>query len=361
MEEQGVRPLPGVAASQKRATLADVAALAGVSAVTVSRVLRQPEMVSPDLRRRVLDAVGELGYVRNQLASALASTRSGLVGVTVPSLTNGVFVDYLTATHELLVPRGFQVMVFNTRYSAEEEERAISTLLGHHVEAMIVAGIDQTEHSRLILKQSGVPVVQTMEITDDPVDINIGMSQQKAGYAAARFLHDLGRRHIGHLTARLDPRARRRHQGYREAMDELGIASPRLVASTPRASTVRIGAELFVELLSRNPELDAIFCCNDDLALGAMFECQRRGIRVPEDMAILGFNDLEYCAETYPTLSSVTTPRAEMARRAAGIILDIIRGSGDRPADRHVDLGFDIAARATTGSLPGAGSRQISA
>jgi LacI family gluconate utilization system Gnt-I transcriptional repressor len=305
-------------------------------------------MVSPALRQRVEEAVAALGYLPNQLASALASTRTGLVGVVVPSLTNGVFVDYLTAIHDVMVPAGFQVMVFNVRYSAEEEEGAIATLLGHHVEAMILAGVDQTERSRLLLRQSGMPVVQTMDLTDDPVDINIGLSHQEAGYDAARFLYDLGRRRIGHLTARLDPRARRRHQGYVKAMEEAGIASPALVAATPRPSTVKIGGELFLEVLEREPKLDAVFCCNDDLALGAMFECQRRGIRVPEDIAILGFNDLEYCASTFPSLSSVTTPRGEMANLAAASVLEIIRGSGERPTQRRIDLGFKIAARAST-------------
>jgi LacI family gluconate utilization system Gnt-I transcriptional repressor len=342
-------PNPDAMTKYKRATLADVAARAGVSAVTVSRVLRHPEMVSDALRARVEGAVGELGYVRNQLASALASTRTGLIGVVVPSLTNGVFVDYLTAVHEVMVPAGFQVMVLNVRYSAEEEERAIDTLLGHHVEAMIVAGVDQTERSRLLLMQAGVPVVQTMDLTDDPVDLNIGLSHRAAGYAAAGFLYDRGRRHIGHLTARLDPRARRRHQGYLQALEERGIASAGLVASTPRASTVRIGGELFLEILGREPAVDAIFCCNDDLALGAMFECQRRGIRVPEDIAILGFNDLEYCASTHPTLSSVATPRGEMARQASRAVLEIIRGSGERPANRRIDLGFEVTDRETTG------------
>jgi len=337
---------------KKRSTLADVAAKADVSAVTVSRVLRHPEMVSEALRDRVDQAVTELGYVRNQLASALASTRSGVIGVTVPSLTNGVFVEYLTAIHELMIPGGFQVMVLNVRYSAEEEERAIDTMLGHHVEAMIVAGVDQTERSRMLLKQSGIPVVQTMDLTDDPVDLNIGFSHDDAGYRAARFLYDLGRRRIGHLTARLDPRSRRRHQGYLRAMNEAGIGSPKLVASTPRASTVKIGGELFLEVLGREPNLDAVFCCNDDLALGAIFECQRRGIRIPEDIAILGFNDLEYSASTFPSLSSVTTPRAEMARWAAASVLEIIRGSGERPIQRRVDLGFNVAARASTTRSP---------
>ena len=126
-----------------------------------------------------------------------------------------------------------------------------------------------------------------------------------------------------------------------------------LVASTPLASTVKTGGELLLEILEREPRLDAIFCCNDDLALGALFECQRRGIRVPEDIAILGFNDLDFCISTFPSLSSVTTPREEIARLAAKYILEIVRGSGDRPAERRIDLGFHIAARGSTAQVPG--------
>ena len=160
----------------RRATLADVAAHAGVSAVTVSRVLRHPEMVSEALGSRVESAVGQLGYIRNQLASALASTRSGIVGVVVPSLTNGVFVDYLTAIHELMIPAGFQVMVFNARYSSRRGGA------GYRYPARPPRRGDDRRRRRPdralapAAAQSGIPVVQTMDMADEPVDINIGLS-----------------------------------------------------------------------------------------------------------------------------------------------------------------------------------------
>jgi LacI family gluconate utilization system Gnt-I transcriptional repressor len=331
--------------NRKRTTLSDVGARAGVSAVTVSRVLRNPHMVSAELRSRVERAVGELGYIPSRLASALASARTHTIGVVVPSLTNGVFADYLRALHDIFLPAGFQIVVSNTRYSADEEEKAVATLLGQHPEAMIVAGIDQTARARAMLANAGIPVVQTMELSDDPVDINIGVSQLEAGRAATRYLFDLGHRRIGQISARLDPRSRRRIDGYRLAMAEFGIDTSDLVAATPRPSTVRLGAELFGELLARVPDMEALFCCNDDLALGALFECHRRGIAVPDDLSIVGFNDLEFCASAFPTLTSVAIPRYEMARRAAAIVLEVIRGSGERPAERRIDLGFRIVER----------------
>ena len=220
--------------SKNRATLADVASRAGVSPVTVSRAIRHPEMVSEDLRKRIDDAVLSLNYIPNHLASALASTRTQIVGVIVPSLTNGVFDDYLGAIQDVLNPAGIQVLVLNVRYSEIEEEKAIQTLLGYHPEAMIVAGVDQTERSRQMLRNSGVPVVQTMDVTADPIDLNIGLDHTAAGYAAVHYLYDQGHRRIAHLTARQDPRARRRHAGYQRAIDDLGLSTKALPGRSSR-------------------------------------------------------------------------------------------------------------------------------
>jgi LacI family gluconate utilization system Gnt-I transcriptional repressor len=178
--------------------------------------------------------------------------------------------------------------------------------------------------------------------------VNIGFSQIEAGKAATRHLLSLGHRRVGHIAARLDPRSRRRKEGYSNAMVEAGLDGQAMMATTTRASTVHLGAELFNDVLARTPDLEALFCCNDDLALGALFECQRRGIRIPDDISIIGFNDLEFCSSTFPTLSSVATPRHEMARRAAEIVLEVIRGSGERPETRRIDLGFTVVQRQST-------------
>ncbi|KAB2875442.1 MAG: LacI family DNA-binding transcriptional regulator [Bauldia sp.] len=331
----------------RRTTLSDVAERAGVSQVTASRVMRRPEMVSAELRRRVETAMRDLAYVPNQLASALASARTHTIGAVVPSLTNGVFSDYLRALHDIFLPSGLQVLVLNSRYSAEEEEKAVVTLLGHHPEAMIVVGVDQTARTRMLLEQSGVPVVQTMELADAPIDINIGLSQRDAAFAATRYLLGCGYRRIANMTAPLDARARRRLEGFRGACRESGVADE-MVATAPRQSSVKLGVALFTELIDRWPDVDAVFCGNDNLALGSLFECQRRGIRVPDDIAIMGFTDIEFCAAAYPSITSVATPRYEMARRSAEIILEIIRGSGERPAETRIDLGFSIVERDST-------------
>jgi len=334
--------------AKRRATLSDVARRAGVSPVTVSRAIRHPEMVSEDLRKRIDAAVQALNYIPNHLASALASTRTHIVGVIVPSLTNGVFDDYLGAIQDVLNPAGIQVLVLNVRYSEMQEEQAIATLMGYHPEAMIVAGVDQTERSRQLLKNSGVPVVQTMDVSGAPIDLNIGLDHGAAGAAAVQYLYDQGHRKIAHLTARADPRARRRHAGYQQRMDELGLSTAGLVAASPRPSDVAMGGELFAKVLDDVPDLTAVFTCNDDLALGTLFECQRRGIRVPDDVAIIGFNDLDFTTAAVPTLSTVSTERRQMGTWAAETILEIIRGSGQRPSQQSVDVGFSILKRGST-------------
>jgi len=329
-----------------RVTLREVARSADVSEVTASRALRNPELVSERLRERVVAAARELAYVPNQLASGLASSRTGRVAVIVPSLTNGVFDDYLRAAHDVFTPAGFQVVILNSNYVPGFEEKAIETALGQYPEAIVLAGIDQTARARRLLSQAGIPVVQTMEIADDPIDINIGLSHCEAGRAAARLLFELGHRRVGHIASPLDSRARERLRGYLEAVREFD-AQP-IVATDEQPSNVAIGGGLLMEILRRDPATTAIFCGNDNLALGALFECQRRGIRVPEDLSLVGFNDLEFAKSAFPALSTIATPRYEMARRAAEIILEINRGSGKRPRQRRIDLGFRVIERAST-------------
>jgi len=331
-----------------RSKLSDVAARAGVSAVTVSRALRRPEMVSPHLRERIDAAIRDLAYIPNRAASILASSRSNVIGVVVSSLTNGVFADYLRALHDMFQPAGFQVMVLNSRYSPLEEEKAIVTLLGQRPEALILADVDQTPYARELLEHAGIPIVQTMGLTDTPIDINIGISQYEAGGLATRHLIELGHRRIGILAARLDSRTRNRVAGYTDAMKAAGYFDETLLELSPRPSTVRQGGELVSVLLARRPDLEAVFCANDDLALGTLFECARRGIKVPDEMSVVGFNDLEFAASSCPALTTIAVPRHEMGRLSAEIVLEITRGSGLRPKKTRIDLGFKLALRGST-------------
>jgi LacI family gluconate utilization system Gnt-I transcriptional repressor len=329
--------------------LDDVASFAGVSPITVSRVLRKPDAVSEPLRQRVNAAVRELGYVPNIAASRLASARTHAIGVIVPTLYNVIFAEYLQALHEMLVAAGFQVVVVNSRYSEIEEENAIKALLGQRVEAIIIAGIHHTAHARHLLAHANLPVVETFELSQDPIDINIGMSQESAGRAATQHLIQRGFQRIAFLSGNLDHRSQARLDGYHLAMHEAGFEGLELVTQKPRHSSIALGSALCVEMLKRGKMPEAIFCTDDNLALGAMQECRKRGIGIPSDVSVIGFHDLEFAACASPSLSSIASRRYETGRLAAEKVLAAIDASTRQRAEQ-IDLGFEVKARESTGA-----------
>jgi LacI family gluconate utilization system Gnt-I transcriptional repressor len=331
--------------------LAEVAKLAGVSPITASRFFRNPQALSIGKRLRVESAAKELGYVPNLAARALASQRTEVIGVLIPSLTNNVFSDVLRGIYDALDGARYSIQLANTRYSVLQEEQLLRLFLAQRPSGLIVTGIDQTAESRLIMESVDCPIVQIMEIGPDPIDMMIGFSHYEAGCAAISHLLGRGYRRIGFLAARMDPRVQRRFEGYQATMKEAALLDPRLVVTTTVPSSVTVGGALFSDLLSQTPEADAVFCANDDLALGVLFECQRRHIAVPEQMAIVGFNDLEFMASAVPALTSVRTNRYDMGRAAAAMAIAAVEGR--RPPEPVVDLGFKVMERHSSSARRG--------
>lgn len=334
-----------------RPTVADVAAKAGVSPITVSRTLRTPDKVSPELREQVMDAIEALGYAPDPNARALASARSDVIGVIIPSLTNSVFSDVLTGMYEALAGSPYQIHFANNRFSPLEEERLIAGFIRQKPAALIIAGFDQTEKGRGLLRQAACPIVQIMETGDDPVDMVVGFSHRAAGAAMTRHLIEAGYRRVGFLGARMDPRTLRRLDGFKAALTEAGLYDPARCATTPAPSTFLLGRMLLRDLLARHPDTDAVFCNNDDIAMGALFECQHAAIRVPQHMGIAGFNDLELMEASYPSVTSVRTFRFRMGYLAIDMALKEL--AGNPPLQRIVDVGFELKIRDTTNRLLG--------
>ena len=323
--------------------LTEVAKLAGVSPITASRFFRNPEALSVAKRESVDSAVKELGYVPNLAARALASHRTEVIGVVIPSLTNNVFADVLRGIYDSLEGSRYSIQLANTRYSILQEEKLLQLFRAQKPAGLIVTGINQTADSRAILESMNCPVTQIMEIGDEPVDMMVGFSHYDASSAAIAHILAQGRRRIGFLGARMDPRVQRRFEGYRDAMKAASLFDPNLVVTTSVPTTVTLGGTLFADLVAQSPDIDAVFCVNDDLALGVLFECQRRRISVPLDLAIVGFNDLEFMASAVPSLTSVRTNRYEMGRHAVTMVIDAIEGR--RPEVPVLDLGFQLMVR----------------
>ncbi|ESR24150.1 LacI family DNA-binding transcriptional regulator [Lutibaculum baratangense] len=326
-----------------RPTIADVARAAGVGAITVSRAIRRPEQVSRELRERIDLAIRELNYVPDPQAQVLASGRSNVIGVILPSLTNNVYADVMQGIYDRIEGSGFQIQIANTRYSEDEEDRLLQLFAGQRPAAMLITGIDQSDATRAYLAKADFPVVQIMEHAPDPIDMLIGFSHVEAARVAVRHLMEEGSRRIGFLGARMDPRMLRRREGYRAQLREHGLYDPAREAMTSAPSSVSQGRALSGRLFDAASDTDALFCANDDLALGALFECMARGRRVPEDVAIVGFNDLEMMAAAVPAITSVQTHRYRMGKMAIDMLIDRIEER--EVPERGVDLGFQLIVR----------------
>ncbi|AEQ52582.1 LacI family DNA-binding transcriptional regulator [Pelagibacterium halotolerans] len=327
-------------------TLKDVAAAADVSVITASRALRTPEIVSDKVRARVQAAVDTLGYAPNQAARALASATTSTIGVLIPSVTNLVFSDVMRGIYDAVEGTPYQVQLGNTRYTNRKEEDLLKVFAAQRPAGLIVSGIDQSQTARALLESFGCPIVQIMDIGPDPIDMMIGFDHREGGRAAVRHLLEKGYRRIGFIGARMDPRAQRRLDGYSEVLHGEGLYDERLILTSPQASSVTRGSEMFADFLGMAPDADAVFCNNDDMALGALFECQRRHIRVPGQFGIMGYNDLDYTAASNPTVSSIRTLRYDMGYRAIEMI--VAASKGERPEPAVVDVGYELKARQST-------------
>ncbi|PAU55309.1 LacI family DNA-binding transcriptional regulator [Pseudomonas indica] len=329
--------------SAERVTLSDVAQAAGCSLMSASRALSQPERVSDALREQVMKAVKALGYVPHPAARALASSKSNLVAVVIPSLSNSVFVDTVEAIQRVLMPAGFEMMIGVSHYRVEEDERLLRAFLAHQPAGLLVTGFERSDAAREILGSCRGPVVTLMELSDTEDDYCVGFSQVEAGAAMTRALIERGYRHIAFAATQLDPRTLQRAEGYRQAMREQGRHDPNLELLTSELSSIGLGADLLDRLLARHPQVDAIFFNNDDVALGALFRARQLEIAVPQRLAIAGFNDLPAAAWVHPALTTVRTARGRIGQLAAEMLLGLMRG--EQPTQRRIDVGFEVVLR----------------
>jgi LacI family gluconate utilization system Gnt-I transcriptional repressor len=329
-----------------RVTLNEVAEAAGVSPITASRALRGQRSVDTALAERVRTAAAQLGYVPDPAARALASQRSQQIAVLIPLLSNNLFVDVLEAAQAEFAPAGFQMLIGVTHYDPLEEETLLRSHLAHRPAGLLLTGFDRTEAARQLLAASGTPCVHLMENRSGDGAYSVGLSQTEAGAAVTRHLLDSGRRRIAFVGAQLDPRVMQRAEGYRRVLRQAGHWDPALELLTPAPSSLRLGGELLQRLLAEHPDVDGIFFCNDDLAQGGLLAAWRLGVQVPQRLAVVGFNDLAGSDQWVPSLSTVRTPRAEIGRQAARMLLALVRG--EPVPQPMLDLGFELVLRQST-------------
>lgn len=326
-------------------TLGDVARLAGVSPITASRALNTPEQVAKETLERVRDAVSRTGYVPNRMAGGLASSRSRLVAAVVPTIAGPVFMEMVQSlTHELDLA-GYQLMLGQSGYVASREDALLDAIIGRRPDGIVLTGIMHSAEGRKRLLASGIPVVETWDLTPTPIDMLVGFSHTDAAAAVVRHLHAKGRKRLALLSGD-DERAERRNRGFIAEAKSLGLEADIPVLRVPAPTTLRSGRDGLTRLLAESPEVDGIFCSSDLLALGVLTEAAARGLSVPQRLSVVGFGDLAFAGDTHPALSTVRIDGTGIGRQAARFIVD--RAAGRVVGEKVIDLGFQVIERGSS-------------
>ncbi len=328
----------------RRPRFAEVARLAGVSPATVSRALAQPGIVRASTRDRVRAAIEQLGYRANGLARALAIGQSRTVGFIVPTLDNAIFSRALQSMQTTLSGAGYHLLVASSDYSMTAETEAIRALLERGVDALVLVGAERTVEAEAILARAGVPVVITW-VAHEQLD-SIAIDNRRAGRLAAQHLIELGHRRIGviSLPLRHNDRQRQRVEGVRQALAEAGLALPDALIQE-RPTTIAGGRSGCAAMLQIVPAPTGIVCCVDYQAVGAVIEAQSRGLNVPDDISIVGIDNLELGEHLTPALTTVLIPTAMIGERAA---LRVIERSSSETTPRHELLPIELVVRRST-------------
>ncbi|MBD9667305.1 LacI family DNA-binding transcriptional regulator [Variovorax sp. VRV01] len=326
-------------------TLLEVARLAGVSAMSVSRALNAPEQVSAAILAKVRAAVESTGYVANRVAGSLASQRSRLVAAVVPSIAGPVFQEMVQSLIAELAARDHQLMLGQSGYGTQEEDALLDAIIGRRPDGIVLGGVVPSAAGRRRLVASGIPVVETWDMVQDPIDMLVGFSHEAIATAVATFLIERGRRRLGFIGGNHERAARRAGAFVDSALR--GPARRRAVAvqveTVVAPATVRSGRQALGEMLRHQPGTDAIFCSSDVLALGVVTEAAARGLRVPQDLAVVGFGDLDFAADVSPSLTTVRIDSTRIGQLAARFIVS--RSEGLEVGETKVDVGFSIVTR----------------
>ena len=329
-------------ANQSSARMSDVAKIAGVSAMTVSRAIHDPKSVTLETMNKIQQAIAASGYVPNRIARSLASQHTNIVGLVVPSLRNSLFAETIQGVADIL-GSSFDLLIADSGYSLKGEEAAVLAFLSQRVCGIVMHNTKHTQRTRRMVQNAGIPSVETGNLLPQPIDMSVGFSNHDAACAMTEYLIGKGYRRIGFvsLILRDNDRASERRRGYLTALSRHRIKAvdARMLEVPPG---LRSGGMALVQLVE-GPGVDAVFLTGDVLATGALLEANRRGWAVPGRVAIAGSDDSELQECVNPPLTTLRFPRYEIGRRAAGMLLDRLQGRSQGAAS--LDLGYEIIER----------------
>jgi LacI family gluconate utilization system Gnt-I transcriptional repressor len=327
-----------------RVRLQDVAAEAGVSMITVSRCLNNPDRVSAETRERVLAIAARLNYITNHVASSLASTRTKTVAVVLPTISNPIHSETLQGITDVLTPGGYRILVGDHGYAADREAQLVQVFLGYQVDGLIVTGLSHTPECAAMIRRSGIPVVETLDIATEPLDMAVGFSNFEAGRAITRYLLDRGRKRlafVGHAAIQ-DTRAAARKAGFLAALSEVG-SQPTMLVDIRSTSDEQGAREAIVRILDEASDTDGIVFVGHLSGAAAIRQAHDLGVPVPGRVAIAAMGDSPIGSWTVPSLTTVRFPFREIGTTAARMLL--ARLMKEPVEQKVVDLGYSIIER----------------
>lgn len=339
-----------------RTTMQDVAKQAQVSASTVSLYLRDPKGVSPSKASQIKAAIDKLNYVPNLLAGGLAATKTRVIAVIVPSLTNAFFAQTVSAMQRYLDQKGYQLLIGDSDYDEDKEYELAKTFLAWSPLGLVMTGAKHSDACERLLKSTQTKIVQTWELTASPDFFQVGFSHYNVGRLAASHLFSLGKKKVAYVAANLsfDRRATERGQGFCETWDRLAKEPPTIIDIEGQVSPVS-GVKALSELLSQAQAFDAVFCSNDIIAMGLMLEATRRDINIPNTLSVISFGDLPFAEILSPGLTTIRPPSELIGQHAIDAILDsdtqnprLLQGLSKEGKNAQVDLAFELVIRGSS-------------
>jgi LacI family transcriptional regulator, repressor for deo operon, udp, cdd, tsx, nupC, and nupG len=332
----------------------EVAKRAGVSTATVSRVLSQPNVVAPATRSRVMQAVERLGYEPNSTAKNLRTLRTGKLLVTVPDLSNPFFSLILQGIEDAALREGYSVLVGDTQHDAKREERYALMLKRKEADGLIFLGHRMPAAAASYIRASAprcAPVVNGCEFSPSLGVPSVHIDNAKAAYQAMDHLYGLGHRRIGIVTGPLvSPLSRDRLSGATARAKKQKAEREFIVMHGD--FSIESGAAAADRLLGRGERPTAIFCFNDEMAMGAIEVAKRFGIRVPQQLSVVGFDDIRFSRHMDPPLTTIAQPMRQLGEGTVRLLLSILAGGHDAETPESVTLPHKLVVRASTGPPP---------
>lgn len=328
-------------------SMKDVALLAGVSTMTVSRAMRAPERVSPHILALVQSAITQSGYVPNRIAGSLSSNRTAVVALIVPSLRNALYAEMIKGISDVLMRNNLHLMISDSGFDLAEEETLVSEYVAQRVCGIVLHNTKHTPRTVEMLRGSATACVETGTLVTNPIDMVVSYSNHAAGKAMAAHLLALGYRRFAFasLPVAMNDRLRQRRNGFLAGLRKAGLAIPPSLILEVEAG-LESGSRALGRIVDIDPRVDAVFFAGDVLAAGAIFECQRRGLAVPSRIAVAASDDNDLMRNMVPPLTTVAFPRYEIGVRSAQVI--VARTKGEDVSARSMDMGFTVIQRGST-------------